>query len=159
MTASLCGTQKSPNHGSVFNVGVVCQQYSLIQMGGIEMKLMPHYPPMTDDVDPDILDSKRQATESLTRNEFNEWVNQSGNPYQSGKTRIKNKFTEDKIQKWFENKGDSVRCKVSPTPITFEIFRGCAIEHPPSRAEIPGIKVETARYHCFVLVAYIWSTE
>lgn len=141
----LCGTQKAKSYGSVFNIGMVCHRCSLLAMGGPEMSMMPHCPPVPDDADPEVIALERKGMQPLTPEEFDEWVARSGNPYNSGKARVQDQFTGQKIEQWFSDQGGSVLCGVSPDPITFDVFEACAAKHPPSSADIPGIAEETAK--------------
>jgi len=144
-TCDLCGTQESDSYGSIANIGMVCHRCSLLSMGGAEMALMPHCPKVPDDIDPEVLSIQQKGMEPLTPDEYDSWVKSSGNNVK-GKEKVREIFAEKKIEEWFEEQGGSVLTELSPDPITFELFRGCAVKHPPCSPEysIPGISEEVA---------------
>lgn len=109
------------------------------------MSLMPHCPPIPDDVDPEVIALEYEGMQPLTPEEYDLWVSRSGNPYSSGKAKLQDTFSEHKIQQWFNEQGGSVQIALSPDPITFDIFQACAMKHPPSSTDIPGIAEDVAK--------------
>ena len=141
----LCGTQKSDSYGSVFRIGTVCHRCSVLSLAGPSFSMSPNCPPVPDDADPEVIALERQGMQPLTPKEYDDWVARTGNPYPSGKAKVQDAFTQKKIEQWFTDQGGSVLCGVSPDPITFDVFRACAVKHPPSSEDIPGIDEKTAK--------------
>ena len=68
-------------------------------MGGPDIAMLPHCPPVPSDTDPEILALQQQGMLPLTPAEFDEWVAQQGNAFTSSKARVQDTFTDHKIQR------------------------------------------------------------
>ncbi|KAL7526279.1 hypothetical protein ACHAWF_001707 [Thalassiosira exigua] len=143
---SLCGTRQAETYGPAHDIGQICHRCALLSMVGPDGMLLPHCPPAPDDVDPAIL-AIQQNRDPLTAEEFDAYVQTMGNRC-TGIEKVREIFTDRKIQNWFEEHGDNdgaVALQIIEDPITLEVFQACARKHPPSNFECPGISMETAQ--------------
>eukprot|EP00571_Detonula_confervacea_P011869 CAMPEP_0172303550 /NCGR_PEP_ID=MMETSP1058-20130122/5081_1 /TAXON_ID=83371 /ORGANISM="Detonula confervacea, Strain CCMP 353" /LENGTH=179 /DNA_ID=CAMNT_0013014413 /DNA_START=179 /DNA_END=718 /DNA_ORIENTATION=+ len=126
------------------------------------MALMPHCPTAPDDVDPAII-AIQQNRDPPTVEDYQAWVRTMGNKC-TGIEKVKEIFTDKKIENWFEEQGGSVLCKITPDPITFDLCQACARKHPPSNFTCPGIDVMTAQaiiltVQCLIFVKNTTTAE